>query len=68
MRRKIIKTLSLLVVLVLLLTLCACESGSGSSTDKGDSKDDHPEMNIGVLTMLNLSEEETEDLVTAIIV
>ncbi len=68
MRRKIIKTLSLLVVLVLLLTLCACESGSGSSTDKGDSKDDHPEMNIGVLTMLNLSEEETENLVTATIV
>ncbi len=69
MRRKIIKTMSLIVVLVLLFTLCACgNSGSDSTSDSGDSENTRPALNIGVLTMLNLTEEETEDLVAATVV
>ena len=69
MRRKIIKTMSLIVVLVLLFTLCACgNSGSDSTADSGDSENTRPALNIGVLTMLNLTEEETEDLVAATVV
>ncbi|MCR5082896.1 MAG: transporter substrate-binding domain-containing protein [Parasporobacterium sp.] len=69
MRRKIIKTMSLIVVLVLLLTLCACgNSGSDSTADSGDSENKRPALNIGVLTMLNLTEDETEDLVAATVV
>ncbi len=69
MRRKIIKTMSLIVVLVLLFTLCACgNSGSDSTADSGDSENKRPTLNIGVLTMLNLTEDETEDLVAATVV
>ncbi len=69
MRKKIIKTMSLIVVLVLLFTLCACgNSGSDSTADSGDSENTRPALNIGVLTMLNLTEEETEDLVAATVV
>ncbi|MBE5969806.1 MAG: transporter substrate-binding domain-containing protein [Lachnospiraceae bacterium] len=69
MRRKIIKTMSLIVVLVLLFTLCACgNSGDDTTADSGDSENTRPALNIGVLTMLNLTEDETEDLVAATVV
>ncbi|MBE5969811.1 MAG: transporter substrate-binding domain-containing protein [Lachnospiraceae bacterium] len=67
MRKKIIKTMSLIAVFILLFTLCACGNTSGSDTtaDTENSENSRPPLNVGVLTMLNLSEEETSDLVTA---